>query len=268
MPSGRGGWPATTVVRRTDSPVSKPKPSRAVLPEDGHGLFPALRERTGEAEGRVLAVGETLGEVGVGLHSQIGPAERTGDPLGGRRRGVGFEISVHRRLGPPIEHPRCPVEEGDRASRGAPSDVGGEVQHPVGAGESFGGGLARDRELFDVHLGAEFLRIGLRGCAADDPRRPTGVRVGGGEPLFGIPPTIPYPEMALAIIPEGLIAAPAGWVAQWYDPVTGALLFPARICAAAAGLLLLPVVSRLTARFDPPRPLMRLEVNEPTHDGE
>ncbi len=94
------------------------------------------------------------------------------------------------------------------------------------------------------------------------------LRVGGGEPLFGIPPTIPYPEIALAIIPEGVIAAPAGWVAQWYDPVTGALLFPARICAAAAGLLLLPVVSRLTARFDPPRPLMRLEVNEPTPDGE
>ncbi len=52
------------------------------------------------------------------------------------------------------------------------------------------------------------------------------LRVGGGEPLFGIPALIPYPE----------------WV-------------PVRIVAATAGLLLLPVVSRLTGRWNAPRPL-------------
>jgi high affinity choline transporter 7 len=52
------------------------------------------------------------------------------------------------------------------------------------------------------------------------------LRVGGGEPLFGIPATLPYPD----------------WV-------------PVRIVAAAAGLILLPVVSRLTAGWSRPRPL-------------
>jgi high affinity choline transporter 7 len=52
------------------------------------------------------------------------------------------------------------------------------------------------------------------------------LRLGGGEPLLGIPALLPYP---------------AG--------------FPFRTVAAAAGLLLLPVVSRVTAEWDPPRPL-------------
>ena len=52
------------------------------------------------------------------------------------------------------------------------------------------------------------------------------LRLGGGEPLLGLPALIPYPE-------------------DW----------PFRTAAAAAGLVLLPVVSRLTARREPPLPI-------------
>jgi hypothetical protein len=41
----------------------------------------------------------------------------------------------------------------------------------------------------------------------------------------------------------------------WYDPQTRALLFPFKTLAAGAGLVLLPVVSRLTVRWNAPRPL-------------
>jgi high affinity choline transporter 7 len=75
------------------------------------------------------------------------------------------------------------------------------------------------------------------------------LRLGGGEPLLGLPPTIPYPEWF----------GVSGDAAVWYDPDSGALLFPHRAIAAAAGLVLLPLVSRLTAGGDPPRPLRALE---------
>ncbi len=52
------------------------------------------------------------------------------------------------------------------------------------------------------------------------------VRVGGGEPLLGLPPFMHYPET-----------------------------LPFRTVAALAGLVLLPLVSRATARWDPPQPL-------------
>jgi high affinity choline transporter 7 len=52
------------------------------------------------------------------------------------------------------------------------------------------------------------------------------LRLGGGEPLFGMPELIPYPE--------------------WW---------PFKTVAAAAGLVLLPLVSRVTAGAAPPRPL-------------
>ena len=55
------------------------------------------------------------------------------------------------------------------------------------------------------------------------------LRVGGGEPLFGIPALIPYPD----------------WV-------------PVRTLAAAAGLILLPLVSRLTPEWSPPQPLKKV----------
>jgi len=50
--------------------------------------------------------------------------------------------------------------------------------------------------------------------------------LGGGEPLFGIPALIPYPE--------------------WW---------PFKTIAAGAGMILLPVVSRATAQWSAPRPL-------------
>jgi len=52
------------------------------------------------------------------------------------------------------------------------------------------------------------------------------LRVGGGEPLLGIRPWIPYPE-----------------------------LLPYKTMAAATGMVLLPVVSRLTARWSRARQL-------------
>lgn len=52
------------------------------------------------------------------------------------------------------------------------------------------------------------------------------LRIGGGEPLFGIPALIPYPE----------------WI-------------PFKTLAAGAGLILLPLVSRLTLGWSAPRPL-------------
>jgi len=52
------------------------------------------------------------------------------------------------------------------------------------------------------------------------------LRLGGGEPLFGMPALIPYPE----------------WM-------------PFKTIAAAAGLVLLPGVSRLTQSYSPARPL-------------
>jgi high affinity choline transporter 7 len=50
------------------------------------------------------------------------------------------------------------------------------------------------------------------------------LRLGGGEPIFGLPAFLPYPESV-----------------------------PFKTVAAGAGLVLLPVVSRLTGRWDPPR---------------
>jgi high affinity choline transporter 7 len=69
------------------------------------------------------------------------------------------------------------------------------------------------------------------------------LRIGGGEPLFGLKPLIHYPEF--------FTSNPA----QWYDPSTGAMLFPYKTLAAAAGMVLLPLVSRLTARISRSRQL-------------
>ena len=73
------------------------------------------------------------------------------------------------------------------------------------------------------------------------------LRLGGGEPLFGLAPLIPYPEIAATILPIDPV--------QWYDTASGALLFPFKTTAAATGMLLLPLVSRLTASWSPPRTL-------------
>lgn len=59
------------------------------------------------------------------------------------------------------------------------------------------------------------------------------LRVGGGEPLLSLPAFIAYPDTV-----------------------------PFRTVAALAGLVLLPVVSRATARWDPPRPLRNVSIPE------
>jgi high affinity choline transporter 7 len=60
------------------------------------------------------------------------------------------------------------------------------------------------------------------------------LRFGGGEPVLGLPRLLPYPML---------------------DAETGAVLFPFRTLSMVAGLLTIAVVSRLTARRDPPRRL-------------
>lgn len=76
------------------------------------------------------------------------------------------------------------------------------------------------------------------------------IRIGGGEPLLGIKPLIPYPEMFAGMLP--------GTAKDWYDASTGAMLFPFKTMAAFTGLIVLPVVSRLTVRVDTPRVLVNL----------
>ncbi len=67
------------------------------------------------------------------------------------------------------------------------------------------------------------------------------LRLGGGEPLFNLPHFIPYPEI--------FTSEPA----KWYD--AGAMLFPFKTLATVVGMVMLPVVSRLTSRWDAPRAL-------------
>ena len=71
------------------------------------------------------------------------------------------------------------------------------------------------------------------------------LRLGGGEPLFNLPSFIPYPELFAVILPS----APQ----DWYDGTT--MLFPYKTLAALVGVVLLPVISRLTTKWSPPQPL-------------
>jgi high affinity choline transporter 7 len=62
------------------------------------------------------------------------------------------------------------------------------------------------------------------------------LRLGGGEPLLGLAPFIPYPEIVAGFT--------GGDPAQWYD-ASGTMLWPHRTLAAGAGVILLLLVSRL-----------------------
>jgi high affinity choline transporter 7 len=78
------------------------------------------------------------------------------------------------------------------------------------------------------------------------------LRLGGGMSietdagLIGFAAMVPYAEIFAPLL--------AGDAADWYDSI-GATRFPVRTLAALAGLVMLPVVSRLTARWCPPLPL-------------
>jgi solute carrier family 5 (high affinity choline transporter), member 7 len=80
------------------------------------------------------------------------------------------------------------------------------------------------------------------------------LRLGGGEPILGVPAFIPYAEIFEAVLP--------GDSRVWVDSAAGSTLFPVRTVAAAAGLILMPLVSRLSGRWDPPRP-----IPEPAQDA-
>ena len=66
------------------------------------------------------------------------------------------------------------------------------------------------------------------------------LRLGGGEPLLSLSPFIPYPELVALVLPMD--------PAAWYD-ASGAMQWPFRIVAAVAGLIALPLVSRLDRRM-------------------
>jgi high affinity choline transporter 7 len=76
------------------------------------------------------------------------------------------------------------------------------------------------------------------------------LRMGGGLPLIGLAPLIRYPELCAALVP----ITPEAWYALSPGGVR-VMLFPYKTMAFLAGMLLLPCISRLTRRWDPPRPL-------------
>jgi len=72
------------------------------------------------------------------------------------------------------------------------------------------------------------------------------LRLGGGEAIFAIPAFIPYDDIVAAVWPGLESTTSAGGLVA---------IFPVRTFAAMVGMIALPVVSRLTARWDPPRPI-------------
>jgi high affinity choline transporter 7 len=69
------------------------------------------------------------------------------------------------------------------------------------------------------------------------------LRLGEGEPILALPALFPYVEVLGKLLPEWL----------WFGTAVDVTLFPIRTVSAAVGLVLLPAVSRMTARWDPPR---------------
>jgi solute carrier family 5 (high affinity choline transporter), member 7 len=78
------------------------------------------------------------------------------------------------------------------------------------------------------------------------------LRLGGGEPLLGLPYFISYPEICAVFFP----LEPK----NWYDGDT--MLFPYKTLAASAGIILLPLVSRLTIKWDKSLPLRNVSHHE------
>ena len=71
------------------------------------------------------------------------------------------------------------------------------------------------------------------------------LRLGGGEPLLGLPHFISYPEIWVSLA--------GGDASGWYDGASGTMLFPFKTLASSVGMILIPVVSRMTARWDRPK---------------
>ncbi|HVU87323.1 MAG TPA: sodium:solute symporter family protein [Pirellulales bacterium] len=99
-------------------------------------------------------------------------------------------------------------------------------------------------------------------CALFDPRANRAgsvvafvislvLRLGSGIPEFGLPAFIPYAELSSRVTGQD--------PGEWYDLATGQSVFPARVLAAVVGLIVLPLVSRVTAGWDAPRVLGRVE---------
>ncbi len=77
------------------------------------------------------------------------------------------------------------------------------------------------------------------------------LRLGGGITLLGLPAFIPYAEIWSRASGQN--------PSDWYDPATGESVFPVRVLAAGVGLVILPIVSRLTGGWDSPRVLGKVE---------
>jgi high affinity choline transporter 7 len=75
------------------------------------------------------------------------------------------------------------------------------------------------------------------------------LRLADGESILAVPRLLPLAELVGPLLPGGATV--------WFDAEGHATLFPVRTAAALAGLLLLPLVSRLTGRWDPPRAIPR-----------
>lgn len=77
------------------------------------------------------------------------------------------------------------------------------------------------------------------------------LRIGGGEPLLGIPVLLPYPQWMATILP----IEPS----DWYDP-EGGIVAPFKLVAMLFGIVLMPLVSRLTGRWYPAKPLTKVDI--------
>jgi high affinity choline transporter 7 len=76
------------------------------------------------------------------------------------------------------------------------------------------------------------------------------IRLSGGISILGVGAAVDFPQLWASLA--------GGDPALWYDPA-GNSCFPVRLLAGGVGMVLLPVVSRLTARWDPRKELDRVD---------
>ena len=81
------------------------------------------------------------------------------------------------------------------------------------------------------------------------------LRLGGGISIETNDGSVGF--AALLRLPDWIPGLFPGSPSEWYE-TNGAASYPIRTMAAVAGLILLPLVSRLTLRQDPPRPLRKM----------